>query len=176
MKIKDISIKQKIIIFALILSIIPVTIIGLYAYSEASNSLNKEVQNKLEEQVALEKDIVETTFSLAQNNVNNSLGVAKSQFYSRGQPVISEGKMQLGEIIMLENLRFNPGEKSNDKEFAKNLASLAEVYVDDAFGAAHRAHASISGIAQFLPAVAGITVVLIVIVVMLAVILLRKRT
>jgi 3-phosphoglycerate kinase len=64
-------------------------------------------------------------------------------------------KMQPGDIIMLENLRFSPGEKNNDKEFAKNLASLAEVYVDDAFGAAHRAHASISGIAQFLPAVAG---------------------
>ena len=63
--------------------------------------------------------------------------------------------MNPGEIVMLENLRFDPGEKSNDSEFAKNLASLAEVYVDDAFGAAHRAHASISGIAQFLPAVAG---------------------
>jgi 3-phosphoglycerate kinase len=63
--------------------------------------------------------------------------------------------MQFGEIIMLENLRFSPGEEDNDKEFAKNLASLAEVYVDDAFGAAHRAHASISGIAEFLPAVAG---------------------
>ncbi|MCL5072968.1 MAG: phosphoglycerate kinase [Actinobacteria bacterium] len=67
----------------------------------------------------------------------------------------ADSKMQPGEIIMLENLRFNPGEKNNDREFAKNLASLAEVYVDDAFGAAHRAHASISGITQFLPAVAG---------------------
>ncbi|HMB44214.1 MAG TPA: Cache 3/Cache 2 fusion domain-containing protein, partial [Candidatus Methanoperedens sp.] len=101
MKIKDISIKHKIIIFALILSIIPVTIIGLYAYNEASNSLNKEVQNKLEEQVSLEKDNIETTFYLAQNNVNNSLGVAKAQFYSRGKPVIKDGKMQLGENYVL---------------------------------------------------------------------------
>jgi len=78
MKIKDISIKYKIIVFALILSIIPVTIIGLYAYNEASNSLNKEVQNKLEEQVKLEKDSIDTTFSLSQDNVNSSLGVAKT--------------------------------------------------------------------------------------------------
>ncbi|PWB56810.1 MAG: hypothetical protein C3F06_00870 [Candidatus Methanoperedenaceae archaeon] len=97
MKIKDISIKYKIIVFALILSIIPVTIIGLYAYNEASISLNKEVQNKLEEQVKLEKDSIETTFTLSQNNVNSSLGVAKAQFYSRGKPSISDGKMQLGE-------------------------------------------------------------------------------
>jgi 3-phosphoglycerate kinase len=66
-----------------------------------------------------------------------------------------DNKMKFGDIVMLENLRFNLGEKSNDKEFAKNLASLGEVYVDDAFGAAHRAHASISGVAEFLPAVAG---------------------
>jgi 3-phosphoglycerate kinase len=63
--------------------------------------------------------------------------------------------MKPGEIVMLENLRFNPGEKKNDVEFSKNLASLADYYVDDAFGAAHRAHASISGVAGFLPAVSG---------------------
>ncbi|MBE3138561.1 MAG: phosphoglycerate kinase [Actinobacteria bacterium] len=75
--------------------------------------------------------------------------------FSRQIKEYVDSKMQLGEIIMLENLRFSPGEEGNDKEFAKNLASLAEVYVDDAFGAAHRAHASISGITEFLPAVAG---------------------
>ncbi len=101
MNIKNISIKHKIIIVALILSIIPVTIIGLYAYNEASNSLNIEVQNKLEEQVALEKDVIETTFSLAQNNVNNSLAVAHAQFYARGKPAIVDGKMQLGENYVL---------------------------------------------------------------------------
>ncbi|PKQ37169.1 MAG: phosphoglycerate kinase [Actinobacteria bacterium HGW-Actinobacteria-1] len=65
-------------------------------------------------------------------------------------------RMVDGEIIMLENVRFNPGEKANDPEFAKALASLADIYVNDAFGAAHRAHASTAGVAQYLPAVAGL--------------------
>jgi phosphoglycerate kinase len=65
-------------------------------------------------------------------------------------------RMVDGEIIMLENVRFNPGEKSNDPAFAKALASLADIYVNDAFGAAHRAHASTTGVAEFLPAYAGL--------------------
>ena len=60
-----------------------------------------------------------------------------------------------GEIMLLENLRFHREETDNDPEFAKKLASMAEVYVNDAFGAAHRAHASTAGIAQYLPAVSG---------------------
>jgi len=63
--------------------------------------------------------------------------------------------MQPGDVLLLENLRFEPGETKNDPDFAKALASLAEVYVNDAFGAAHRAHASTEGVAHFLPAVAG---------------------
>ncbi|MBC7266168.1 MAG: phosphoglycerate kinase [Coriobacteriia bacterium] len=65
-------------------------------------------------------------------------------------------RMVDGEVLMLENVRFHPGEKTNDPEFAKALASLADVYVNDAFGAAHRAHASTAGVAQHLPAVAGL--------------------
>jgi phosphoglycerate kinase len=63
--------------------------------------------------------------------------------------------MRAGDVIVLENLRFYAQEEANEGEFAKSLAALADIYVDDAFGAAHRAHASISGVAQYLPAVAG---------------------
>ncbi len=63
--------------------------------------------------------------------------------------------LQPREILMLENVRFHPEEEQNDPEFSRKLASLADVFVNDAFGTAHRAHASTAGVAKFLPAVAG---------------------
>ncbi len=60
-----------------------------------------------------------------------------------------------GEVILLENTRFDPREEKNDDTFVKELASLAEIYVSDAFGAVHRAHASTAGVAKYLPAVCG---------------------
>lgn len=60
-----------------------------------------------------------------------------------------------GEILMLENVRFHAGETDNDPQFAKSLASLGDLYVNDAFGTAHRAHASTEGVAHYLPAAAG---------------------
>jgi len=63
--------------------------------------------------------------------------------------------MQPGDLLLLENLRFHPEEEVNEAGFAHALASLADVYVDDAFGSAHRAHASTVGVAERLPAVAG---------------------
>jgi len=60
-----------------------------------------------------------------------------------------------GEVLVLENTRFHPGEKQNDPEMGKQLAALADVYVNDAFGSAHRAHASTTGVTDYLPAVAG---------------------
>ena len=64
-------------------------------------------------------------------------------------------KLQDGDVMLIENVRFHAEETKNDPEFAKQLASLAEIYVNDAFGTAHRAHASTEGVAHYLPAVAG---------------------
>ncbi len=66
--------------------------------------------------------------------------------------------MKPGEIIMLENIRFYPEEEKNDKNFAKKLASLADIFVADSFGTAHRAHASTYGVAKYLPAYAGLLI------------------
>ena len=63
--------------------------------------------------------------------------------------------MKDGDIVLLENVRFDAREEKNDLEFAKELASMAEIYVNDAFGTAHRAHSSTAGIAEYLPAVSG---------------------
>ena len=64
-------------------------------------------------------------------------------------------EIKAGEIVLLENLRFHAEEEKNNADFAKKLASYAEIYVNDAFGTAHRAHASTAGLADYLPAVAG---------------------
>ena len=63
--------------------------------------------------------------------------------------------LQEGQVMMLENVRFEKGEEANDPAFAKELASLADIYVNDAFGTSHRAHASTAGVAAYLPAVCG---------------------
>ena len=64
-------------------------------------------------------------------------------------------ELKEGEILLLENVRFHAAEEKNDPDFAKAMASLAEIYVNDAFGTAHRAHASTAGVADYLPAVCG---------------------
>ncbi|TMK19471.1 MAG: phosphoglycerate kinase, partial [Actinobacteria bacterium] len=76
------------------------------------------------------------------------------------ETVDAVGRLAPGDIAMLENLRFDPGEEANDPRFAGRLAELADAYVDDAFGAAHRAHASIAALPELMlasgrPAVAG---------------------
>jgi phosphoglycerate kinase len=69
---------------------------------------------------------------------------------------MAAGCLGPGEVVLLENTRFEPGETKNDPMLAGSLAALAQVYVNDAFGAAHRAHASTEGVAQFLPGYAGL--------------------
>lgn len=68
-------------------------------------------------------------------------------------------KLQSGEILLLENARFLPGEEKNDPELAKQLASLAQIFVNEAFSAAHRAHASTAGVTAYLPSLAGFSLV-----------------
>lgn len=70
--------------------------------------------------------------------------------------VVAVEKLRPGDLLLLENLRFHAAEEANDPEFAAALAGLADLYVNDAFGAAHRAHASTEGITHYLPAVAGL--------------------
>jgi phosphoglycerate kinase len=73
-----------------------------------------------------------------------------------GPEVEAQAKaLQPGEVLLLENLRFHKEEEKNDPEFAKQLAALGDLYVNDAFGSAHRAHASVEAVAHFLPAAAG---------------------
>jgi phosphoglycerate kinase len=67
-------------------------------------------------------------------------------------------KLEPGDVLLLENIRFHPEEEANDASFAQALARLADIYVNDAFGVSHRAHASVVGVANYLPAVAGLLV------------------
>src|SRR6202011_2289141 len=70
-------------------------------------------------------------------------------------PAVEAVKPAPGEVLLLENLRFPPEEEKNDPEFARKLAALCNIYVNDAFGSAHRAHASTEGMVQFVPQVAA---------------------
>lgn len=105
------------------------------------------------------KGKVELRFSLApvakrlQRLLNKEVIFAPECTGSQVEGVVS--KMKDGDVLLLENLRFHPGEEKNDEGFAKSLSKLADFYVNDAFGAAHRAHASTSGITKFLPSAAG---------------------
>ncbi len=81
--------------------------------------------------------------------------VAKTQDCVGPEAQRQVNNLKAGEVLLLENLRFHSEEEQNDPAFAKELASLAELFVNDAFGTAHRAHASTAGIAEYLPAAAG---------------------
>ncbi len=92
------------------------------------------------------------------DKLNQMLGLESEFCPSLDFPEISAAAQRVnsGEVLLLENLRFHAGEESNDPRFAQNLASLADIYVNDAFGAAHRNHASVQGITNYIPSVAGL--------------------
>ena len=98
-------------------------------------------------------------FSLrpAADVLSSHLGVPVKMASDTVGPEVEKMAKELkpGEVLMLENTRFHKGEEKNDLELAKQMAALADVYVNDAFGSAHRAHSSTEGVAQFLPAVSG---------------------
>ena len=85
--------------------------------------------------------------------LNKEVKLAKDVIGEDAKELISN--LKEGEIVLLENVRFHAEEEKNDAEFAKTLASFAEVYVNDAFGTSHRAHGSTAGVADYLPAVSG---------------------
>ena len=94
----------------------------------------KEISRLLEKEVIMAKDVV-------------------------GEDAMSKAEaLKEGEILLLENVRFHREETDNDPEFSKKLASMAEIFVNDAFGAAHRAHSSTVGVATYLPAVSGLLI------------------
>ena len=105
------------------------------------------------------KGEVKPEFSLAP--VAKELSKLLGKEVKLAKDVIGENAKELkkkkknGDIVLLENVRFDPREEKNDPEFSKELASMAEVFVNDAFGTAHRAHSSTAGIAEYLPAVSG---------------------
>ncbi len=88
-----------------------------------------------------------------QRLLNKEVTFARDCVGSQVEGLVS--KMNEGDVVLLENLRYHPEEEQNNEEFARALASLADVYINDAFGTAHRAHASIVGVPKFLPAAAG---------------------
>ena len=89
-------------------------------------------------------------------NVSAALGVEVKFAKDCGNASEEAAALKPGEALLLENLRFYPEEEKNDPEFAKKLASLADIFVSDAFGTVHRAHASTAGVAAYLPAVAAL--------------------
>jgi PAS domain S-box-containing protein len=103
MNLNEISISHKILLVSLLLTILPVMLVGFYAYEQTEAGTLSQLEEHMNDQLFLEKLYIESTFSLAQNKVNSDLGVARTVFYSKGNPEIVDGQMILGEDYVVNN-------------------------------------------------------------------------
>jgi methyl-accepting chemotaxis protein len=100
---KNVTINKKIIALALILSILPVTALGLFAYEKASTAIEEQLYERLDEQVWMEEQYIEAVFSVGQESLDSNLGVARNSFYSLGNPMISDGNLLFGDYVVNSN-------------------------------------------------------------------------
>lgn len=103
MKLKNITISKKIIAVSLLLTILPVAIVGFYAYEQTASAIRVQLNERLDDQVFLEKQYIDAIFSIAQENLLTDLNVARAEFYSHGSPSIVDGKMMLGDSYTVNN-------------------------------------------------------------------------
>ncbi len=103
MDFKNIPISRKIIAMALILTILPATIVGFYAYEKTSSAIQAQLNERLNEQVKMEKEYISAVFSVGEENLESNMGVATSTFYLLGDPKVSDGKLMFGNYIVNDN-------------------------------------------------------------------------
>ncbi|MDK2912073.1 MAG: methyl-accepting chemotaxis protein [Methanolobus sp.] len=103
MKLKNITISKKIIAVSLLLTILPVAIVGSYAYEQTASAIRDQLHERLDDQVFLEEHYVDAVFSIAAENLQTDLGVARTELHSHGSPAIVDGRMVLGENYVVNN-------------------------------------------------------------------------
>lgn len=103
MKLKNITISKKIIAVSLLLTILPVAIVGSYAYEQTASAIKDQLHERLDDQVFLEEHYVDAVFSIAAENLQTDLGVARTELHSHGSPAIVDGRMVLGENYVVNN-------------------------------------------------------------------------
>nr|WP_321498347.1 Cache 3/Cache 2 fusion domain-containing protein [uncultured Methanolobus sp.] len=100
---KNITISKKIIVFALILTILPVTAVGIFSYEQTSSAIREQLHERLDEQVFMEEQYIDAVFSVGQEQLESNLVVAGNNFYSYGDPVISNGNLMFGDQYVVNN-------------------------------------------------------------------------